>query len=185
MTTTIFSPQATSVAEAKAVPMQEIAEQLWNDALAQARQKMTPFHRQAELSELLGVPAFVDAFNHALASGISKILAENDKFLQAVYTYDPSMNPDSESGIDLPASPFVHLLVQASKRSTALTALIDSIDDALTNKLRELPFGAFAQCKSMLDVNVITEEDARRGTGYAVLLSSVFAPPIKVWERNL
>lgn len=184
MTTTTFSHQATSIATSKVLPMQEIAEQLWNDALAQARQKMTPFHRQAELSELLLVPAFIDAFNHALAAGIAKILVENDKFLQAVYTYDPSMNPDSESGVDLPATPNVHLLMLVSKRSTALSALIASLDDALTGKLRELPTSTFAQSKSMLDVNLITEEDVRRGTGYAVLLSSVFAPPIKVWERN-
>jgi len=32
-------------------------------------------------------------------------------------------------------------------------------------------------------VNLLTARDVEQGRGYAILLSSVFAPPLKVWQR--
>jgi hypothetical protein len=74
-------------------------------------------------------------------------------------------------------------LVQVAKPSAALEVLIVSLDKELTAKLRALPSTRFAERASVLDVNLLTEEDVRLGTGYAVMLSSVFAPPLKVWQR--
>ena len=184
MVTTMSATQTRSIAPARVVlPMPDLAEQLRSDALAHARQKMALAQREEDLKTLLALPAFLDAFVHALASGIAAALAENDQFVQAVYTFDPSLNPDSESGDDLPVSGTVHLLVRVTKPSAALDAFIASLDQALTAQLRELPSTKFAQRTSVLDINLLTEEDVRLGAGYAALLSSVFAPPIKVWQR--
>ncbi|MDE3090241.1 MAG: hypothetical protein KGJ80_12740 [Chloroflexota bacterium] len=184
MATTILSEEKIAFAPTrKVLPMQALAETLRDDALTQARAKSSAFQRGADLRTLLAVPTFLDAFKHALARGIARTLAENVQFVQAVYTYDPSANPDSESGDDLPVRVTVHLLVLVSKPSAALEALILSLDQALTAKLSELPSDTFAQRTSLLDVNLLTEEDARCGVGYAALLSSVFAPPLRIWQR--
>jgi hypothetical protein len=165
------------------LPVQDLGEQLVGDAIALARQKMALSRRGEDLATLLGMPAFLNAFVHALGCRVAEALAENDQFVQQVYTYDPSLNPDSESGDELPATGTVHLLVQVAKPSAALEALIVSLDKELTAKLRALPSTRFAERASVLDVNLLTEEDVRLGTGYAVMLSSVFAPPLKVWQR--
>jgi len=185
MATTILSEEKVAFAPTrKVLPMRDLAETLRDDALTQARGKFSALQRGADLRALLDLPGFLDAFKHALACGIAKALAENAQFVQAVYTYDPSINPDCESGEDLPVSATVHLLVLVSKSSAALEALIVSLDEALTGKLRELPSNKFAQRTSVLDVNLLTEQDVQRGVGYAALLSSVFAPPIRIWQRQ-
>src|SRR5574337_437508 len=116
MATNILSEETGAVVSArKAVPLQDLVETLANDALAQAQQKMSTLQRGADLRTRLGDPAFLDIFKYALTCGIARILIENAQFIQAVYTYDPSTNPDSESGEDLPTSATVHLLVQVSK----------------------------------------------------------------------
>jgi hypothetical protein len=184
MVTTMISNRTTTVAPVRMVlPVQDRAERLTGDAVAQARQRMALCQRDEDLKTLLGVPAFLNAFVHALGCGVAQALAENDQFVQAVYTYDPSLNPDSESGDELPASGTVHLLVRIAKPSAALEAFIASLDKALTAKLRELPSNTFAQRTFVLDVNFLTEDDVRLGAGFAAMLSSVFAPPIKIWQR--
>jgi hypothetical protein len=42
----------------------------------------------------------------------------------------------------------------------------------------------FAQREFTLDVSLITEQDVRLGLGPAGLLSAIFTPPIKVWQRG-
>lgn len=184
MVTTMSATQTKTMAPARVVlPIPDLAKQLCADALARARQKMALTQREEELKNLLALPAFIDAFVHALGTGIAGALAENDQSVQAVYAYDPSLNPDSESGDALPPSETVHLLVRVTRPSAALEAFTASLDQALTAQLRALPSPKFAQRTSVLDINLLTEEDVRLGTGYAALLSSVFAPPIQVWHR--
>lgn len=184
MVSTILSEEKTVFAPTrKVLPMQDLAEALRDTALTQARGKCSAFQREQDLKTLLDDPAFLDAFKHAVACGVARALVENAQFIQAIYTYDPSSNPDSESGEDLPVSVTVHLLVLVSQPSAALGTLIESLDQALTGKLRELPSDKFAQRTSVLDVNLVTERDVQQGVGYAALLSSVFAPPIRIWQR--
>ena len=184
MVTTMPATRTMPIAPARVVlPMPDLAERLTGDAVAQARQKIALGRRDDDLKTLLGVPAFINAFVHALGCGVAEALAENDRFVQAAYIYDPSLNPDSESGEELPASGTVHLLVKIAKPSAALEAFIASLDQALAAKLRELPSNKFAQRTFVLDVNLLTEDDVRLGAGFAAMLSSVFAPPIKIWQR--
>lgn len=129
MVTTMLSNQTIAVAPPRVVlPMQDLAKRLTGDAVTQPRQKLALSQRNEDLQTLLDAPVFINAFVHALACGVAEALAENDKFVQAVYAYDPSLNPDSESGDDLPASGTVHLLVTVTKPSAALEAFIASLD---------------------------------------------------------
>jgi hypothetical protein len=181
MTSTLLTNER--VARPKVLPLPELAETLRDDALGQAREKISPLQRGSDLGNLLDTPAFLDAFKYELASGVARALSENDKSVQAVYTYDPSTNPDSESGEDLPMTATVHLLVRVVKSSAALEAFIATLDRELTAKLKSLPSDRFARLESVLDVNMVTEQQVRMRAGYAALLSSVFAPPIKLMLR--
>lgn len=168
----------------KVLPLDELAETFLNDAVAGARQKLSPLERGSDLRTLFDVPAFLDAFKYGLASGVAKALSENDKSVQAVYVYDPSNNPDCESGEDLPMGATVHLLVRVTRSSAALEAFMATLDAALTAKVRNLPSDQFARLESVLDANLVTDQQVRLGAGYAPLLVSLFAPPIKLWQRE-
>jgi hypothetical protein len=42
-----------------------------------------------------------------------------------------------------------------------------------------------AESRSILDVILVTEEAVEQRQGYASLISSILAPPFKLWERPL
>jgi hypothetical protein len=82
-----------------------------------------------------------------------------------------------------PVDATVHLLVLVKSSSAALEAFISALDRALAASLTSLPSPKFTERGSILDVNLLTEKDVESGRGYAVLLSSVFTPPLKIWQR--
>ncbi len=163
--------------------LEEVAETIRDDALAQAREKMGALQRRADLAGLLARLDFLDYFKHGLASGVANVLAANDQNVQAVYVYDPALDAGSEAGEDPPRDTGVHLLVRVITPSAALAALIASLDQALAASLKDLPASGFRQRESVLDVNIISDDDMRRGVNYAGLLKGLFAPPLPVWRR--
>jgi len=163
--------------------LDEVVETIRDDALAQARRKLDALWQGRDLSTLLRRHDFFDYFKYGLASSVAKVLAANDDSVQAVYAYDPSINQESEVDDDLPQDAGVHLLVLVTTPSPALSAFVAALDRALTASLKDLPSPRWSQRVSVLDVNLVTEEDVRRGANYAGLLSGVFAPPLRIWQR--
>jgi len=163
--------------------LEEVAETIRDDALAQARKKIGALRRGANLAGLLERPDFLDYFKYGLASGVANVLAANDQNVQAVYVYDPALDAGSEAGEDPPRDVGVHLLVWVTTPSAALEALIASLDRALAASLKDLPAPGFRQRESILDVNLLSDDDMRRGVNYAGLLKGLFAPPLPVWRR--
>jgi hypothetical protein len=119
-----------------------------------------------------------------LALAAANVLAAHDQSVLAIYLHDPSgwATADRESGGDLPLDATVHLLVETIIPSAALEAFIAALDRTLTDSLRDLPSPKFAERASILNVIVVSEEEARLGLGHGKLLSSVFMPPLKIWE---
>jgi hypothetical protein len=103
--------------------------------------------------------------------------------VKAVYAYDPSANPDNETGEDRPFDPVLHLLVWVASAVPALAAFVNQLDQALVESLRDMPSLAFQMRESVLDVIVLTDEDVQRRIGFGALLSSIFAPAIEIWRR--
>jgi hypothetical protein len=186
---TMTTPTLTHKTEWKEADVQvsyldEMAETIRDEALAQAREKLRVRYRDLNPARLLHRPDFLDYFKYALACGVAEALAANDRLVQAVYTYDPALNSDSEWSEERPLDTLAHLLVVVKKPSAALEAFVAALDRALTAVLKALPSATFAQCESVLDVSVITEQEVRLGLGYAAMLASVFAPPLRVWQRE-
>ncbi len=171
-------------AAARITQIQEVAETIRDDALAQARARMGVLQRAQDLETLFADHAFFENFKYGLAEGITKSLAANDARVKAVYTYDPSANPDAETGEYLPLDATVHLLIVVSTASQALEAFLDSLDRALTHFVRELPSPLFAGRTALIDGAILSAEDLERGTGLANMLRSIYAPPLKIWGRS-
>jgi hypothetical protein len=182
--TTIASLHITDSSVGRASHLTEVAESIRDDALALARGRLSPRQRDLDLESLFHHSAFFDYFKYGLASGVANVLAANDQHITAIHVHDPSASTDSGTGGDVLLDATVHLLVMVTSPSAALDALIAALDRALTGSLRSLPLPEFSKRGFVLDVSLITEEDIRLGVGYARLLSSVFTPPLQVWQRE-
>lgn len=164
--------------------LQEVAETICADAIQQTQVKFDPFQQELNKEDLLRRDDFFDSLKYNLARGVANALATNDEHVLAIYLSDPSVNPDTESGEYLPIDAIVHLLVLVRVPSAALKTFIASLDRALVQHLKDTPVPLPAKCSSILDVMLLTEEEVERGTGYANLLRSIFAPPLKIWQRD-
>jgi len=164
--------------------LMDTAETIKENALKQATMKVRPRDWKNDLAKLLARRDFVSYFNDALSLEVAKVIASYDKRVQAVYLFNESANPDAQtedypSSIDLT----IHLLTLVTSASAALDAFITSLDRTLTEVLNDLPSEQFAGRTSYLNVLPITEADIEERRGYAVLLSSIYARPLKIWQR--
>lgn len=171
-----------SAATLTVTPVEDVAETIRNDAIEFARQQVDG--EDAGLMSLLGRRDFFESFKYGLVSRIAEVLAATDRNILAVYTYDIDMNPDAEIGGELPLDAAARLLVHVSTPSAALQAFMGALDRALLTSLRGLPAPIFRERTFILDVTLITDQDIQRRSGFAKLLTSPFAPPLKVWQRE-
>jgi len=164
--------------------LQEAAETICDNALAAARERLPARQQDAPLAELLRLPAFLNSFKYGLAEGATNVIVANDGNVQAVYHFEESVNPDSETEEALMPDIGVHLLLLVGANSAALDAFIKSLDGTLAELIRELPSPSLAKRTSVLNVIPITQEDVNNNRGYGALLSSIFARPVKLWARK-
>lgn len=183
MTTT--EHQAEELVERGVSYLEDVARTIRDDAIALTRQKLAAPNRDLALETLFYRRDFVEYFKHGVASGIAGVLAAHDQRVRAVYIYDPSANPDSELGVALPIDATVYLLVRVSASSAALESFIRSLDRALVESMKELPSPLYERREFILDTCVVSEADVQQRRGYGAMLSSLFAPPLKVWQREV
>ncbi len=160
------------------------AEEICEGALAFVRDKLTAFQRGLDLIGLLRRSEYFEIFKHGLVLGVANVLARYDQRVLAVYTYELQTNTDVETGEAVPLNPTLHLLLLVATPSAALDAFISSLDRALLASLKELALPVLKQRDFILEVNTVTKQDIQYKIGYAKLLSSVFVPPLKVWQRE-
>jgi len=161
----------------------EVAETIRDDAMAMACRKLLIFY-SPEVKSLLERPDFVDRFKYGLASGVAGVLGASDQRVRAVYIQDTVDNPENEVAAEMPPDVTVSLIVLVTTTSAAMESFIASLDRALIASLKELDSPRFTKRDFILDVIVVTEEEARLGIGYGHMLKSIFTPPLKVWQRE-
>lgn len=174
--------ELTTAATLTVTPIDDVAETIRNDAIEFARQQVDG--EDAGLISLLGRRDFFESFQYGLVSKVAEVLAATDRNVLGVYLFDVDMNPDAEIGGELPLDATVRLLVHVSTPSAALQAFIGALDRALVTSLKELPSPLFRERAFILDVNLITDRDIQQRLGFAKLLTSPFAPPLMVWQRE-
>lgn len=185
MTTTALTAERKTQAPAVTVPdVSGTAEEIRKGALAFVREKLTAFQRGLDLIGLLHRSEYFEIFKHGLVIGVANALGRYDQRVLGVYTYELQTNTDVETGEAMPFDPSLHILLLVSTPSAALDAFISSLDRALLASLKELALPVLKQRDFILEVNLVTQQDIQYKIGYAKLLSSVFAPPLKVWQRE-
>ena len=156
-------------------------EQLKGDPLPWLLTDNEPGVRYLALRDLLDVPAtesdYIAAQEEAHRQGpislIMEQMEESGYWVEAGPGYRPKYRSTVWSVI---------MLAQLGA-SAALEAFTASLDRTLTNVLNELPSELYAGRTSFLNILPITEADIEERRGYAVLLSSIYARPVKIWQR--
>jgi hypothetical protein len=164
--------------------LQDVALKIQTEALNQTYAKMVPVQLSLGLEYLLKDRNFFQSFKYHLAKAVAQTLGKNDRQVQTVYLFEPSLNSDIETGEDLPLEATVHLLVVVSRPSPALETFIEALDLRLTRCLNQMPLPLLAESRSILNGVVLTEDAIEQRQGYGSLVLSILAPPIKLWERE-
>ena len=184
LTKTIEREAKTESTVGQVTRLQEVAETIRDDALAAARLRMPARQQEAGLADLLKFPTFLNSFKYGLAQGVTNVIVANDSNVQAIYLFEESSNPDSETEDALVPDLSVHLLLLVNSNSAALDAFVESLDRSLTELVRDLSSPLLSKRKSLLNVIPVTQEDVDDRRGYGALLTSLFAQPVKLWARE-
>lgn len=185
MVTYIKESEKTTTVQTRQLPhMHDLTRAILIDALDHARSILPAQLRDIDVHTLLQRPDSLYRFKRQIARGVAEVIAANDSHVQTIYFFEESMNPDSETEDYLPVDLTTHMLVKVQSTTAALRSLITSLDHALTRHMKDLPGALPATRTSILEVIPVTDADIRSNRGYAALLSSVYAPPIRVWAKE-
>lgn len=157
----------------------QIANDLCEKALNDAKEKLHPLLWDAELDRLDERPEFVKTFKRALERRIARKLAAWYPGVQAVFQFDdgPTENPEAWDGS-------IHLLVKVSRLSDTVKILGRRLDRCLMKYLRQLNWPRFQKHQSILDVQQVTLNELRHGIGYGAMFHAVYTVPVKVWPQD-
>lgn len=154
----------------------QIANELCENALQDAKEQLHPLLRAAQLDRLDERPKFVKTFKHALEQRIARKLAAWYPAVEAVFQFDeaPTESPEAWDGS-------IHLLVKVPRLSDTLRILARRLDRSLVKYLRQLNWPRFQQHQSILEIQQVTPNELRHGVSYGAMFSAVYNVPVKIW----
>jgi len=154
----------------------EVAEDICEKALNDAKAELHPLIRNNELTHLRKRSEFVQAFKLALEQRVAQKLAAWQPGVQAVFRFDESWVDKGQSW-----DGSLHLLVKVTRLSDTIKAFGEKLDRSLTHCLQQLGWSRFRKRQSILDVQQVTLNELRHGIGYGAMFYAVYNIPVKVW----
>jgi hypothetical protein len=157
----------------------QIANELCENALKDAKEQLHPLLRDAQLDRLDERPEFIKTFKRALEQRIARKLAAWYPGVEAVYQFEETRTetPESWDGS-------IHLLAKVPRLSDTLKILGRRLDRSLSKYLRQLNWPRFQKQGSILEVQQVTLNELRHGIGYGAMFHAVYTVPVKVWPKN-
>ena len=160
------------------------AESILNKALKTSALKMG-FRDVKQFIDCIkkGDPVACSYCHYNIAKELGEVLGSWDKNIKAIYTYGYDDNTSAEECAEN-VTPFslIHMIIWAERKTKALTAIIETLDRAITQHQCKLL--CLNDLKHMLDIQVIDDVDVKNRTGYAALLKSIYQTPVQVWGGN-
>jgi hypothetical protein len=157
----------------------EVANDLCERALNNAKAQLHPLLRNTELDRLGQRSEFLQAFKSALEQGIARKLAVWQPGVQAVFKYDETWTENMETW-----DGSIHLLVKVPRLSNTVKALGKKLDGGLVKCLKRLGWQRFRTLESILEVQQVTPNELRHGIGYGAMFCAVYTVPVRVWPRD-
>jgi hypothetical protein len=155
---------------------EQIANDLCEKALNDAKAQLHPLIRSVELDRLDKRGEFLQAFKLALEQRIARKLAVWQPNVQAVFKFDETLTENREAW-----DGSVHLLVKVPRLSNAVKALEKKLDQSLLKYLKQLGWSRFRKRQSILEIQQVTPNELRHGVSYGAMFFAVYNVPVKVW----
>jgi len=169
--------------EHQAIPdlrdFKEVAKDLCERALQDAKKQLHPLLQNSEVSRLSQRVDFLQAFKSVLEREIARKIAAWHPGVQAVFKYDepPLRIMEAWDGS-------IHLLLTVPRLSDRLKALGSKLDHSLMKHLKQLGWERFRTRQSVLEVQQVTANEIRHGIGYGGMFYAVYTAPIKIWPQE-
>ena len=157
----------------------EIANELCEKAMQDAKEQLHPLLRNAHLNLLNRRSEFVQTFKSTLELRIARTLAAWQPGVQAVFKFDESSTENWETW-----DGSIHLLVKVPCLSGALKSMGRMLDRSLVKCFRQLGWSRFQECQSILDLQQVTEGELRHCVGYGAMFCAVYTVPVRVWPQE-
>jgi len=167
----LYLPNATSTAQ-----------HIWTQALESCARKMALEGAEQVMARLQSGDRTAHQYClYSVAKQASAALGDLDPEIKAIYTLDYDATPHDLcfSEVNAGTSP-IHLIVWVRRKTAALEALVASLDNALTQACNNA-LGRYS-INSLLDVQVVDDDQVEGRVGYGALLSSLHQRPIRVWS---
>ena len=120
---------------------------------------------------------------YALAKQMAESIGTFDETVKAVYTLDYDATPEDLCfGSTAQETPLIHLVVWTERKTAALDSLAAALDRAVVQSYGSVL--GMDERASLLDVQLIDDEDVEGQVGYGALLASIHHPPIQIWQRG-
>lgn len=118
---------------------------------------------------------------YSIARQVAMTVGGWDNHVRSVYVIDYDATPDDLCfACDGRALP-IHMIVWTARKTHALDALLNVLDQALTQRYQALT--GLARVEHLLDTQVIDDTQVDHRLGYGAMLVSIHQRPIEVWSR--
>jgi hypothetical protein len=116
---------------------------------------------------------------------VAEYIGSLDSEVKAVYTYEPDQATDADCmATNQPAlSPAINMIAWVEHRSAALASVVDMLRSAVSEELRPLVCPKANALCTMLDFQVVDDDEVTSRRGYGALITSIYVRPLEVWRR--
>jgi hypothetical protein len=120
-----------------------------------------------------------------LARFIGEYLGRVDRTVKAVYKYQPLAETPDESMKTSPPYVGINLLVWVERKSAALSALLQTLEESLKVSQNRIGCAVATQACFALDVVFVSDPEVQDGRGLGLLIRSAGIRSVSVWNRAL
>ena len=159
--------------------LEQVATELCERALEDAKCQLHPLLQNSELERLVQRVEFIWAFKRALEQRIARKLAVWEPGVEAVFQFEETRTKNWQTW-----DGSIHLLVKVPRLSDTLKSLGRKLDRSLVGYFRQLGWARFQERQSILEVQQVTSRELRYGIGYGAMFSAVYTVPVKVWPQE-
>ncbi|MFN2195700.1 MAG: PEP/pyruvate-binding domain-containing protein, partial [Anaerolineales bacterium] len=127
-----------------------------------------------------------DAFNEQLAGQIGEYIGQLDKTVKAVFSLVPheTARPVNQGAIGHTQKQYrLNLVVWVERKSEALSALIETLESALTISLQKSGLNGNTGEEFILDANLIDDIDVAQRRGFGLVVENQTLQSRPVWQR--
>ena len=161
-----------------------IVDRIVNQAVAEcSEQTFAGDTRRLRQSMLQGHCEHCLCISVSLARQLGAYLGGMDRTVKAVYRYGPVVK--QPNAVQLPKETTnINLAIWVERKSAALSALLETLQTALSASLRKLGCSEATTKCLVFDVEVISDQDVRRKSGLGLLVQQVNLYSTPIWIRE-